>query len=117
MLGFSTQERPTGASLVKVYKNCSQIGAPAIQGEVKRDEPVKQKALGHLFSVYKYLMEWNNEDAVKLFSVMTSYRTRGNGYKLKMKKIQSKPKKNPFLFLFYFEESQTLVHVSQTVCV
>lgn len=62
-----------------------------MQGEVKRAgtaQPVNQKVMGHLFSVYKYPMDWTNEDAINLFSVMT--RTRGNGYKLKIKKIQCK---------------------------
>lgn len=96
-------------------KSHSEIVAHATQGDVKRPwtvQLVKQKALRHLFSVYKYLMEWSNEDAIYLFSVMTSYRTRANGYKLKIKKTQSK-----LFFFFNFEESKALVHVAQTVCV
>lgn len=64
-----------------------------MKGEVKRAgtvQLVKQRALRHLFSVHKYLTEKCNKDAIKNFPVMTRYRTTGNGYKLKIKNIQSK---------------------------
>ena len=40
-------------------------------------------AWGDLTDVYKYLMEGNEEESAKLFSVVSNERTRGNRHKLK----------------------------------
>lgn len=43
----------------------------------------KEKSQGDLFSIYNSLMGWNEDEEVKLFSVVPADRKRGNGYKLK----------------------------------
>ena len=45
---------------------------------------------------YKYLQGGGQEDGAKLFSVVPSDRTRGNGHKLKPGKLQLNPRKNFF---------------------
>jgi len=49
-----------------------------------------------LHSPYKYLQGGCQEDGARLFPVVPSDRTRGNGHKLKQKKLQLNPRKNFF---------------------
>lgn len=63
----------------------------------------KWKLRRNLVNVYKCLMEGNEDEVGRLFSVELSDRTRGNGHKLKNMKYHQKTK-NPLL---YCEGDQT----------
>ena len=56
----------------------------------------KRRLRGDLKNAYKYLQGGGQEDGARLFPVVPSDRTRGNGHKLKQRKLQQNMRKNFF---------------------
>jgi len=56
----------------------------------------KRRLRGDLRNAYKYLQSGFEEDGARLFSVVSSERTRANGHKLKQRKFHLNMRKNFF---------------------
>jgi len=99
-LPTSRKRGATGESPAEGYQDGEGTGASLLRGEAEgagHVQPEDEKAArGNLMNAYKYLQGGWQEDGARLFSVVPSDRTRGDGHKLKHRKFQLNTRKNFF---------------------